>query len=128
MRHGMWLAMVVGCSSASHSNDDVDAPGLDAVDAVMATHDAPTHVVTVMTMNLRTALPSDATVDQRTALVAQLIETEHPDVVALQEITESLTMMNRGQALADATGYAWTWKLTHQLIVGNEGIGILTRG
>jgi endonuclease/exonuclease/phosphatase family metal-dependent hydrolase len=84
--------------------------------------------ITVLTMNLKTALPSDATAAQRTQLVVDLIAAEQPDVIALQEITESSSLVNRAEALGTATGYAWKWRKTHQLGIGNEGIGIMTRG
>jgi endonuclease/exonuclease/phosphatase family metal-dependent hydrolase len=118
--------LAVGCGTAGGgAGDDVataDAPVVD---------DAPvpaTGSIRVLTVNLKTALPSDSTADQRTALVAALIDAEQPDVVALQEITQSSSMANRGEVIASATGYALAWRETHQLGIGQEGIGILTRG
>ncbi len=84
--------------------------------------------IRVLTINLKTALPSDATADQRIAMVAAMIEAEQPDVVALQEITQSGSMTNRAEVLGSMTGYAWEWRMTHELLVGQEGIGVMTRG
>src|SRR5687768_6704860 len=123
-----WLVvLMIACSAAGSEAPSIDAPtGGDGSQI-----DAPPQMfapVKVLTMNLKTPLPSDSTVDQRTALVAALIAAEQPDVIALQEVTKSSSLANRAEALAAATGYVWKWKQTHQLIVGEEGIAIMTRG
>jgi endonuclease/exonuclease/phosphatase family metal-dependent hydrolase len=99
-----------------------DAPPPDPADA------PPPAPISVLTVNLRTALlqPDDA--EARTAIVIALIDGAKPDVVALQEVTQSPTLANRAQVIADATGYAWVWEPTHELVIGQEGIAILARG
>ena len=121
-----WFALCLfGCSTAARVEDEGDAGR--AMDGAV-TSDGPATPLKVLTINLKTALPSDGTFAQRTQIVADFINSERPDVVALQEITESGSMTNRGEALAMLTGYAFTWQRTHQLLIGNEGIGILARG
>ena len=127
----LWVLVVVvaGCSTASRSDEGTDA-SVGRADAGLV-GDSPstgTRTIKVLTMNLKTALPSDSTFAQRTQLVASLITTEQPDLVALQEVTETSSMQNRGEALAAMTGYSFRFKKTHELLVGNEGIGILARG
>src|SRR5687767_8494801 len=112
------LVACAACGSASHpvegpdaaSGVDGGAPKLDA---------ASSRPLRVLTMNLKTPLPSDASVDQRTQLVAQLIATEQPDVIALQEVTQSGSLANRAEVLGALTGYAWQWRRTHQLGIGD---------
>lgn len=123
------VLLLVGCGSAAADRPDADAPsGSDAGGFDGAGDSAPSKPVRVLTINLKTALPSDSSADQRAQMVAALIEAEQPDVIALQEITQSSSMMNRAELLAQMTSYAWAWKQTHELFVGQEGIGVMTRG
>jgi endonuclease/exonuclease/phosphatase family metal-dependent hydrolase len=129
MKRLVAVGALVGCGGGGDAPVDGTSAGEDARAVADGAGDsAPKAPVRVLTMNLKTALPSDATSDQRTAMVAALIAAEQPDVVALQEITQSSSLANRGQVLASATGYALAWRQTHQLGIGQEGIGILARG
>jgi endonuclease/exonuclease/phosphatase family metal-dependent hydrolase len=121
------LCVMTACGSAS-ATPEGDAHVADGeVDG--GTGDGSTATpIRVLTINLKTALPSDAQADQRTAMVAALIEAEQPDVIALQEITQSGSMTNRAELLGQMTGYAWEWRQTHSLFIGEEGIGVMTRG
>ena len=123
----LWIGMLAACSAAgSEAPSTIDAASSDA-----QTIDGPAAMfapLEVLTINLKTPLPSDDTLDQRTAMVAALIAAEQPDVIALQEVTRSASLANRAEVLAAMTGYAWTWRPTHQLVIGEEGIAIMTRG
>lgn len=122
------IACGVGCNTASHSAEEPDAAVGDGGGADAVAADAAPRTIDVLTINLKTPFPSDTTFGMRTQLVADLILAEQPDVVALQEVTESGSMTNRGEALAQLTGYAFAWHQTHDFVVSKEGIGILARG
>src|SRR5688572_16018347 len=95
-----WSLVLCAACSAAGGTDQPDATsGTDAVAQI----DAPPVMaapIKVLTVNLKTPLPSDSTVDQRTAIVAQLIMAEQPDVIALQEVTKSASLSNRAEVLA----------------------------
>ena len=80
----------------------------------------------VMTVNLLTFV-TGGSADERTQMVADAVIQRQPDVVALQEIAQSLTVSNRAEALAQLTGYAWGWQQAHDFGLYQEGTGYLSR-
>src|SRR5262249_18030974 len=70
--------------------------------------------------------------DNRTRLevVARTLEAEQPDVVALQEVSESwlLNRSNRAKLLAERLGFVWTYRATNGIPkVWEEGLAVLAR-
>jgi endonuclease/exonuclease/phosphatase family metal-dependent hydrolase len=129
MRDITWIALVVvvGCAQPDPVSPDATTTPVDATTTIPdASATAP--AITVLTVNLRTALLDGDDVDERTAIVVDLITATAPDVVALQEVTESASLPNRAAVIADATDYAFVWEPTHDLVVGDEGIAVLGRG
>jgi endonuclease/exonuclease/phosphatase family metal-dependent hydrolase len=80
----------------------------------------------VLTINLLTFI-TGGSADERTQIVADAVTQLEPDFVALQEIAQSLTVDNRAEALAMATGYEWGWQLAHDFGLYQEGTGYLSR-
>lgn len=82
--------------------------------------------LSVATINLQTfVLAGNA--EERTQIVADAINALEPDVVALQEVAQSLTEDNRGEVLADLTGYQLAWSIAHDAGVYQEGTAVLSR-
>jgi endonuclease/exonuclease/phosphatase family metal-dependent hydrolase len=106
------------------------APDAAAVDAARP-DGAPTPepvVVTMVSFNLLHGFPDFMGLDERTAIVADFIDTVQPDVIAVQEVGQTPTLPNRAQVLADLTGYEWVWeKASGVSFVFEEGPGILSR-
>jgi endonuclease/exonuclease/phosphatase family metal-dependent hydrolase len=68
--------------------------------------------------------------DKRLEIVARTIEAEQPDVVALQEVSESwvLRRPNRAKLLAKRLGFAWQYRGTNGVPrVWEEGLAVLAR-
>ena len=99
--------------SAPDDDDDDD----DTVDAQVA----------VLTVNIQNPLASPLHIDQRNQAVADLIVSQQPDFVALEEVTEGGLFGNRAEAIADLAGYNWVWEPTHNFFVFEEGLAILSR-
>ena len=68
--------------------------------------------------------------DRRLEIVARTLETEQPDVVALQEVSQSwlLRRSNRAEVLAQRLGFAWRYRATNGAPkLWEEGLAILAR-
>ena len=109
------------------TDDDDAADDDDTVDDDDTEPPEPTRF-SVVTLNLQSGIVSSFTVDTRTQLVIDLIDNLQPDFVALQEVAQSLTLTNRAEVIAQATGYSWDWEITDDSLLGEEGVGVLTRG
>ena len=65
----------------------------------------------MLTLNLLTfAVAPD--VELRTQMAIDLIRSEEPDLVALQEVAQSSAVANRALVIAEATGYTFVWTPT----------------
>src|SRR5262245_15098009 len=67
----------------------------------------------------------------RLEIVAKALEIERPDIVALQEVSESWLMnrSNRAKALATRLGFAWSYRATNGIPkIWEEGLAVLARG
>lgn len=105
--------------TGAHGGDDTGDTGADT--------GAEPARLKLLTINLQSPLVEGFFVDERTQIVADLINEEQPDFVALQEVAESSTVSNRGEALTDATGYAIAWEVTHDWSLYSEGPAVLSR-
>jgi len=68
--------------------------------------------------------------DARLEIVARVLEDEQPDVVALQEVSQSwfLRRPNRAEVLAQRLGFAWTYRATNGAPkLWEEGLAILAK-
>jgi endonuclease/exonuclease/phosphatase family metal-dependent hydrolase len=68
--------------------------------------------------------------DRRLEVVARALEAEQPDVVALQEVSQSwlLQRPNRAEVLAQRLGFAWRYRATNGFPkVWEEGLAVLAR-
>jgi endonuclease/exonuclease/phosphatase family metal-dependent hydrolase len=68
--------------------------------------------------------------DVRLEIVARALEAEQPDVVALQEVSQSwlIPRVNRAKVLATRLGFAWRYRGTNGIPkVWEEGLAILAR-
>jgi endonuclease/exonuclease/phosphatase family metal-dependent hydrolase len=68
--------------------------------------------------------------DVRLEIVARALEAEQPDVVALQEVSQSwlIQRVNRAKVLATRLGFAWRYRGTNGIPkVWEEGLAILAR-
>jgi endonuclease/exonuclease/phosphatase family metal-dependent hydrolase len=68
--------------------------------------------------------------EARLEVVSRMIESERPDVVALQEASRSwvLGRENRAKALADRLGFQWCYQATDGVpIVWEEGLAVLSK-
>ena len=132
--HARYLAALwlVGCGggSSSHGDDDPDATAGGRADAATR-NDAPAAasvVLKVGTFNVLHGFPGFENLEQRTQQVVDWITAVQPDLVAIQEAAQSGTMMNRGQIIADRTGYHWAWTVAAGVPgVFEEGPGVLSR-
>lgn len=137
------LLAVVSCSSGGSDDDDsggdVDDDTGDDDDTVDDDDDdddtgddddddAGPAGLAVLTINLQHPLLTGLDVEGRTQIVADLINAELPDLVALQEVTQNLTFANRAEVLAELTGYEWIWIRAYNAVLFEEGIAVLARG
>jgi len=140
------LAVLAGLSAACSSGDDDDeynAPGNDDDndaadddddidddndDDSGDDDDAGPAGLAILTVNLQHPLFTGMNVEERTQIVADLINAEQPDLVALQEVIQNLTWPNRAEVLAELTGCEWIWERTYNVILFEEGIAVLARG
>jgi len=103
---------------------DATAPGPDAA----ATDGAETEMLTVLDFNLFHDFPSFSNIEQRTRMVADVINSIQPDFVTLQEAGQSPMLQNRAQVLAGMTGYRWAWqRASGTPTVFEEGPAILSK-
>ncbi len=68
--------------------------------------------------------------EARLEVISRMIESERPDVVALQEASRSwvLGRENRAKALADRLGFQWCYRATDGVpIVWEEGLAVLSK-
>ncbi len=85
-------------------------------------------ILTVVSFNLLHGFPDFPVLDERTQIIADYINDNQPDLVALQEIGQTPTVQNRAEVLAAMTGYDWVWeKASGVEFVFEEGPGILSR-
>ena len=105
---------------------DGSGPDAQIVDGSVPDGAAPTEIG-VLTINLQNAWASSDHVNERTQIVIDFINTNLPDVVALQEVVETSSIPNRAEVIAAATGYEWRWHVTHSPVVFDEGVGLLSR-
>jgi endonuclease/exonuclease/phosphatase family metal-dependent hydrolase len=134
--HARWfvalLAIGMGCSQGEARVDEQspDAGTEVTVDAAPP-FDVPTaQAVTlkVGTFNILHGFPTGENLEQRTDIVVNWINTEKPDLMALQEAAQSSGMQNRGDIIAQRTGYHWVWtKAAGFAGVFEEGPGVLSR-
>jgi endonuclease/exonuclease/phosphatase family metal-dependent hydrolase len=90
-------------------------------------HHGGTRTVRVVNWNLLHARKDN---DRRLAVVARILEHEQPDVVALQEVSQSwlLQRSNRAEVLAQRLGFAWSYRATNGAPkLWEEGLAILAR-
>jgi endonuclease/exonuclease/phosphatase family metal-dependent hydrolase len=88
---------------------------------------AGTRRVRVLNWNLLHARKDN---EMRLEIVARALETEQPDVVALQEVSQSwfLRRPNRAEVLAKRLGFAWTYRATNGAPkLWEEGLAVLAR-
>jgi endonuclease/exonuclease/phosphatase family metal-dependent hydrolase len=84
-------------------------------------------ILRVLDWNLLHAYKDNNT---RLEIVARALEVERPDVVALQEVSESWLMnrSNRAEVLAKRLGFVWTYRGTNGIPkVWEEGLAVLAR-
>ena len=68
--------------------------------------------------------------DTRLEVVARTLEVERPDIVALQEVSQSWLMSrsNRAKVLAERLGFAWKYQGTNGIPkIWEEGLAVLAR-
>jgi len=85
-------------------------------------------VLTVVSFNVLHGFPDFLNLDQRTQMVVDFIDTHQPDVVAVQEIAQSPTQMNRAEVIASMTGYEWEFEVASGVAISfEEGPGVLSK-
>jgi endonuclease/exonuclease/phosphatase family metal-dependent hydrolase len=89
--------------------------------------EGPRRTVRVLNWNILHARKDN---DRRLDVVARALEAEQPDVVALQEVSQSwlLQRPNRAEVLAQRLGFAWRYRATNGAPkLWEEGLAILAR-
>ncbi|MFB6265393.1 MAG: endonuclease/exonuclease/phosphatase family protein [Bradymonadaceae bacterium] len=85
-------------------------------------------VISVLTMNLQTGLNESADIDDRTQIVVEYIKQHRPDVVGLQEVSDSSEYRHRKKILRRRTDYNVVYKQTQSVpYLYEEGLAILSR-
>src|SRR5215475_3080138 len=110
---------------ASRPRDNVPAVPLSRVGAKPPGSSART--VRVLGWNLLHAWRDNRT---RLEVVVRTLEAEQPDVMALQEVSESWLMnrSNRAKVLAERLGFVWTYRATNGIPkIWEEGLAVLAR-
>lgn len=134
----LWLvalaAIVLGAATWAapsldfwNSSSPTESPERNTSDS-NADHEADRQI-SILTFNLRTGSLFVPNVEDRANAVRSFIQSQQPDVVALQEVSSRTGIhSNIGKTLARQTDYELRWKATHRIpLLYEEGIAILSR-
>ncbi len=85
-------------------------------------------VLSVVQFNVLHGFPDFAMLEQREQILVDWINAEKPDIIGVQETAQNGLMPNRGQVIADATGYEWEFEQASGIPgIFVEGPGVLSR-
>ena len=123
-----YLILLAACGRSAPTAEQLDAAHPIDARAIDAAVPQTSVELKIVTFNLLHGFPSFENLEQRTDIVVDWINTVQPDLLALQEAAQTATMMNRGEIIAQRTGYHWAWtKAAGVPGVFEEGPGVLSR-